>query len=560
MTDLSGAIRRARKLAKGGKRKRCSKGKSCSATCIFGLDKCLVEMSDDVSGSIGRFRGRLVRLKGRPERFTPKTGQKGLLEKRADRLWSTHAALVERAKTSGEMGRIKEYKRLERRILDLESLSKTAPYSGSAPPGFKPTVKGEYWGNTASAREEREAKRRENYEKIKDKLLTKLEIASRPASGGLTDGDILRKFRERYDDAENKLNKVIEKTGSRYGDKPLEKGLLWRKAEFDDEKNRAETMLTRYAMDGDRKRYDNKVDQLAEQYSKKVGASYGDKEKIWNDNIAHREREYRKERDLLESEVAGYSSEGRRGSYEKAERGLREYVKERGGEFGDKPPDKEDIWKKGEDDRLALRERNYYRAKANLSGDALRKAFEGAGDKMADSSISYLPPEYKRGRGQSLDGTRVDVKKLLKRVDAWQKEHNLNSDSVAIFHDCVHILLRDYLGKSSSQISRLLGDISKSTSVAEEVFADSFSNLASGKQSPWTSKSKFLASETIRKEIKSSLRLSADLGYLGPDSYTSRNMDRVVDRFEKMFQVMAKRRDFESFLVTLQRVYRELYL
>jgi len=50
------SIRSAKASAVGGGRKRCVKGKSCSATCIAGDETCLVEFPDPVQGPLGKVR------------------------------------------------------------------------------------------------------------------------------------------------------------------------------------------------------------------------------------------------------------------------------------------------------------------------------------------------------------------------------------------------------------------------------------------------------------------------------------------------------------------------
>lgn len=58
-------VRRAKEKAIGGKRKRCVKGKSCSAACIQPTDACLVEMPDAVASSISKTRDK-VSVKPKP--------------------------------------------------------------------------------------------------------------------------------------------------------------------------------------------------------------------------------------------------------------------------------------------------------------------------------------------------------------------------------------------------------------------------------------------------------------------------------------------------------------
>jgi len=53
-------IRSANQKAVGGGRKRCRKGKNCSATCISGADECLVGLSENVGVSVSKVRNMLV--------------------------------------------------------------------------------------------------------------------------------------------------------------------------------------------------------------------------------------------------------------------------------------------------------------------------------------------------------------------------------------------------------------------------------------------------------------------------------------------------------------------
>ena len=57
-------IQRAKDRAVGGGRKRCVKGKSCSATCIAGNETCLVDIPWAVAASIPKVRGIIEKVKG----------------------------------------------------------------------------------------------------------------------------------------------------------------------------------------------------------------------------------------------------------------------------------------------------------------------------------------------------------------------------------------------------------------------------------------------------------------------------------------------------------------
>jgi hypothetical protein len=58
----SGEIRRSNEAAVGGKRDKCQKGKSCSATCIYYNDDCLVGLDPGVSSNVTSVRNMLRNL------------------------------------------------------------------------------------------------------------------------------------------------------------------------------------------------------------------------------------------------------------------------------------------------------------------------------------------------------------------------------------------------------------------------------------------------------------------------------------------------------------------
>ena len=59
-TPTVSEIRSANQKAVGGGRKRCRKGKNCSATCINGSDACLVGLSENVGVSVSKVRDFLT--------------------------------------------------------------------------------------------------------------------------------------------------------------------------------------------------------------------------------------------------------------------------------------------------------------------------------------------------------------------------------------------------------------------------------------------------------------------------------------------------------------------
>lgn len=47
--------------------KRCQKGKSCGATCISRVDRCVLELGELVSGAVGKLKGFVSNLLGKPK-------------------------------------------------------------------------------------------------------------------------------------------------------------------------------------------------------------------------------------------------------------------------------------------------------------------------------------------------------------------------------------------------------------------------------------------------------------------------------------------------------------
>jgi len=58
-TPTASSIRQAKRQAVGGGRKKCTKGKNCSATCIAGNEECLVELPEPVAISTTKLRNYL---------------------------------------------------------------------------------------------------------------------------------------------------------------------------------------------------------------------------------------------------------------------------------------------------------------------------------------------------------------------------------------------------------------------------------------------------------------------------------------------------------------------
>ena len=120
----SGEIRRAKQRAVGGKRDRCRKGKSCSATCISGWKACLVEMSDVVSSSLTKAKsslsGKIYEAKTRAKFLLPGEREKFQKSLRSDyeRVRGKLQDKLNRAVLRGNRERVDS---LKRRLDRLES-------------------------------------------------------------------------------------------------------------------------------------------------------------------------------------------------------------------------------------------------------------------------------------------------------------------------------------------------------------------------------------------------------------------------------------------------------
>lgn len=164
----------------------------------------------------------------------------------------------------------------------------------------------------------------------------------------------------------------------------------------------------------------------------------------------------------------------------------------------------------------------------------------------------------RRGKGQSLDGENINFKELDKRVNKWRKALGLYSpDDIPPGHDESHMLLRDYMGKSSQQIAKLLGGKGKGPSVLEEIFVDVVERMARFKGSD--KRSEFLSSEKLREEIIRSIGVSDKLGFVPSSSPLRQNQDRVVNSIIRVMRTMGQRDDFDKFMETLRVVRKRAY-
>ena len=163
-----------------------------------------------------------------------------------------------------------------------------------------------------------------------------------------------------------------------------------------------------------------------------------------------------------------------------------------------------------------------------------------------------------KDRGQSLDGENINFKELDKRVNKWRKSLGLYSpDDIPPGHDESHVLLRDYMGKSSQQIAKLLGGSGKGPSVLEEIFVDVVERMARFKGKD--KRSEFLSSDKLREEVIRSIGISDKLGFIPGGSPLKMSQDRAVNSIMRVMRTMGQMEDFDKFMETLRTVRKRGY-
>lgn len=194
MSNVS-EIRAAKAKAVGGKKDRCRRGKSCSATCISGWKACLVEMPDMVASSINKLRNRVQTGVSKVGRIVPGKSRKQFLGKKKEdylRVRGKLAAKVKRSYLKGDEG------------LAMRGRAKLHRLENKA--GSKlniPKIKDEEL-SSKSIRE-----RRERYYSVKGDLKKRLKDAA-------STGDL-----NRYNKLEKALLDLTGKAGKKFGDKEI---------------------------------------------------------------------------------------------------------------------------------------------------------------------------------------------------------------------------------------------------------------------------------------------------------------------------------------------------
>jgi hypothetical protein len=159
--------------------------------------------------------------------------------------------------------------------------------------------------------------------------------------------------------------------------------------------------------------------------------------------------------------------------------------------------------------------------------------------------------ESRRAKGQSLEGQDLDYEKLRSRAREWVKENGLGDpEDVLPGHDEVHILTRDYIGKTGKALGSLMGESSSGgpTNI-EEVLVEAFESLSRGKKGNNT--------ELFERSIQETFQLSRGLGVLPENHLYNRNRQRAIDVSVRYLTAISRRPDFEQFILTVKTARRK---
>lgn len=158
-----------------------------------------------------------------------------------------------------------------------------------------------------------------------------------------------------------------------------------------------------------------------------------------------------------------------------------------------------------------------------------------------------------RAGGQSLQGNNLDYEELDRRTSEWLKSLGLDPDFAAPGHDETHVLVRDYMGKTSEQIARLLGGKGKGPSILEEIFVEVIEDLT---RKPRDLRYLFFKSSGEKtglvSSIEGSISVSAAMGFISKEDPIYKNQERTINSIRRLFLKMSEREDFDTFLDTVK--------
>ena len=158
-------------------------------------------------------------------------------------------------------------------------------------------------------------------------------------------------------------------------------------------------------------------------------------------------------------------------------------------------------------------------------------------------------------KGQSLDGRDLDTSLLDSRVHTWKSaldlysQENFPPKNFPInkmgekFHDRSHILVQDYLGKTSEEFGEVYNETS-SPSLFEELltlFCAQVTHRPSSDPAKWVT----------LEEVKKDFEFLTHIGYITENSVYSQNQEAMAQSVSSFLQTIVLQPDFDSFRFTL---------
>jgi len=158
-------------------------------------------------------------------------------------------------------------------------------------------------------------------------------------------------------------------------------------------------------------------------------------------------------------------------------------------------------------------------------------------------------------RGQALQGPNLDLNSLDERVFIWKTTLNLFyqehfpprnfsvSEAGIKFHDRSHLLLQDYVGKTSEDFQLIYGE-SSSPSILEEILTYFCAQLVN-------SPGREISTLTTLSKVKENINFMRHIGYIDEDSFFLRQKEEIAEDIQEIFVSLSSSKDFLEFKQTL---------
>ena len=158
-------------------------------------------------------------------------------------------------------------------------------------------------------------------------------------------------------------------------------------------------------------------------------------------------------------------------------------------------------------------------------------------------------------KGQSLDGEALDVSRLDERVRTWKEsmglyhQENFPPKNFPIntmgekFHDRSHILVQDYLGKSSWDFCQIYNEESN-PSIFEELLTFLCAQITHKPEGDYLS---WVTPEKMREKIE----FLRHIGYVSDESIFLTGGTKITEELSDFFTEFVTQSDFPLFVQTL---------